>query len=145
MNNSVGNNPNEQLLLVGMLRVMYPHKNFSDGPYEGAASAVISAANTTPGQALILYNGLRELESRSFSSMDPVAATSYLKGIEDSPFFAIVKGSGLVALYNNHEVWKTLGYEGPSFDLGGYLNRGFNDLDWLPEPRITEFEEVNDQ
>ena len=145
MNNSVGNNPNEQLLLVRMLRVMYPHKNFSDGPYEGAASAVISAANTTPGQALILYNGLRELESRSFSSMDPVAATSYLKSIEDSPFFAIVKGSGLVALYNNHEVWKTLGYEGPSFDLGGYLNRGFNDLDWLPEPRITEFEEVNDQ
>ena len=21
---------------------------------------------------------------------------------------------------------------------GGYVNRGFNDLNWLPEPRITE-------
>lgn len=145
MNNSVSNTNNDQLLLVGMLRVMYPHKNFSDGPYEEAASAVISAANTTPGQALILYNGLRDLESGSFSNLDPAAATSYLKGIEDGPFFAVVKGSGLVALYNNHEVWETLGYEGPSFALGGYLNRGFNDLDWLPEPRITEFEEVNNQ
>lgn len=145
MNNSVWNTPNERLLLVRMLRVMYPHKNFSDGPYEEAAVAVINAANSTPGQALILYNGLRELETSSFSSLDPVAATSYLKGIEKSPFFAVVQGSGLVALYNSHEVWKMLGYEGPSFDLGGYLNRGFNDLDWLPEPRITEFEEENDQ
>jgi hypothetical protein len=33
-----------------------------------------------------------------------------------------------------------LGYEGPSFDKGGYLNRGFNDLDWLPDPRITELD-----
>ena len=31
-----------------------------------------------------------------------------------------------------------LGYEGTSFDKGGYVNRGFNDLDWLPEPRIEE-------
>jgi hypothetical protein len=27
-----------------------------------------------------------------------------------------------------------LGYEGRSFAKGGYLQRGFNDLDWLPEP-----------
>jgi len=145
LNNSVNNTPNEQLLLVRMLRVMFPHKNFSDGPYEEAAEAVINSANSTPGQALVLYNGLRELENSSFSTLDPVTATSYLKRIEKSPFFAVVQSSGLVALYNNHEVWKILGYEGPSFDLGGYINRGFNDLDWLPEPRITEYEEESDQ
>jgi hypothetical protein len=26
-----------------------------------------------------------------------------------------------------------LGYEGPSFERGGYLNRGAGDIDWLPE------------
>ena len=35
-----------------------------------------------------------------------------------------------------------LGYEGASFDKGGYINRGFNDLDWLPEPRIEEHPEL---
>ena len=79
MNNSVNNTPNEQLLLVRMLRVMFPHKNFSDGPYEEAAEAVINAANSTPGQALILYNGLRELENSSFSTLDLVAGTTYLE------------------------------------------------------------------
>jgi len=33
-------------------------------------------------------------------------------------------------------LWQVLGYQGPSFELGGYLNRGFNDLDWLPEPPL---------
>jgi hypothetical protein len=27
--------------------------------------------------------------------------------------------------------------EGPSFDKGGYLHRGFNDLDWLPDPEAA--------
>jgi len=31
-----------------------------------------------------------------------------------------------------------LGYEGPSFDKGGYINRGFDDLDWLPAALIEE-------
>ena len=44
----------------------------------------------------------------------------------------------MVTLYNDKEVWDILGYEGASYDKGGYINRGFNDLDWLPEPRIEE-------
>jgi hypothetical protein len=30
-------------------------------------------------------------------------------------------------------VWKVLGYEGPSAELGGYINRGFSDIDWLQD------------
>jgi len=45
----------------------------------------------------------------------------------------------VLTLYNLPEVWEALGYEGASFDKGGYLTRGFNDLDWLPEPRIEEY------
>jgi len=39
----------------------------------------------------------------------------------------------VVSLYNQHDVWTKLGYEGPSWEKGGYLERGFNDIDWLPE------------
>jgi hypothetical protein len=28
-------------------------------------------------------------------------------------------------------VWAKLGYQGPSAELGGYINRGFNDQDWM--------------
>ena len=36
-------------------------------------------------------------------------------------------------LYRNEEVLTFLGYQGSSIEYGGYLNRGFDDIDWLPE------------
>ena len=47
-----------------------------------------------------------------------------------------------MTLYSDPEVWELLGYEGPSFDKGGYIDRGFDDLDWLPDPRIEHLEEA---
>jgi hypothetical protein len=40
----------------------------------------------------------------------------------------------VVEIYSDPQTWKLLGYEGPSFAQGGYVKRGFNDLDWLPDP-----------
>lgn len=134
----VGASAEDRKLLTRMLRVMYPHARFPDDPYERTADAVVAAANKTPGQALTLDEGLKELRAKKFEGLDDAAATAHLKSIEGTSFFGQVRGTAVVALYNDHEVWKLLGYEGPSFDKGGYLKRGFNDLDWLPEPRITE-------
>ena len=37
----------------------------------------------------------------------------------------------VASLYNNPEVWPKFGYEGSSAEHGGYINRGFSDIDWL--------------
>ena len=60
--------------------------------------------------------------------------------VADGAFFKLVHATTVVALYDDHEVWELLGYEGPSFDKGGYLHRGFDDLDWLPDPRVEEYD-----
>ena len=39
----------------------------------------------------------------------------------------------MTTLYNDPQVWEKLGYEGPSAEQGGYLSRGFDDIDWLPK------------
>ncbi len=44
----------------------------------------------------------------------------------------------VVALYDHKEVHKIFGYQGASFDKGGYKDGEYNDLSWLPEPRIEE-------
>ena len=59
---------------------------------------------------------------------------SVLRSMEFTPFFAKVKSKTVVSLYNNPLVWRHFGYEGESFSKGGYINRGFNDLTWLPDP-----------
>jgi hypothetical protein len=38
-----------------------------------------------------------------------------------------------VSLYNQKEVWPKFGYEGSSAEHGGYIKRGFADIDWLPK------------
>jgi hypothetical protein len=44
-----------------------------------------------------------------------------------------VRGDLIVSLYNQKEVWPRFGYEGSSAEHGGYINRGFADIDWLPK------------
>ena len=39
----------------------------------------------------------------------------------------------VVSLYNQEELWPKFGYEGSSAEHGGYIKRGFNDIDWLPK------------
>ncbi|WP_157970531.1 hypothetical protein [Nakamurella deserti] len=123
--------------LVRLIRVAYPHPTFPDGPYERTARAVRDADS-----ADLIPAGLDALDAAAggdFTALDDDAATAAVTAIADTPFFKLVHSTTIVALYDDHEVWDLLGYEGASFDKGGYLHRGFDDLDWLPDPRIEEY------
>ncbi|GHC79045.1 hypothetical protein [Limoniibacter endophyticus] len=127
-------------LLVRMVRAMYPHKRFGDAPYERTANAIFKAAEASPAQKVAFASALYDLAAAGFADLDEEAAYNHLKSIESTAFFKLVRSTAVVTLYDDPEVWELLGYEGPSFDKGGYVNRGFNDLDWLPEPRIEEYQ-----
>ena len=49
----------------------------------------------------------------------------------DDPMFETMRSGLVVSLYNQQEVWPIFGYEGESFSKGGYIHRGFDDIDWL--------------
>ncbi|MFP5023379.1 hypothetical protein [Pseudonocardia phyllosphaerae] len=132
----------QQRTLVDVLRAAFPHDSFPTGPYERTAQAVVDAAATSPRLQSLLLQGLTDLDQQRevpFSRLEPDIAAVVLRGIADTPFFAQIVEISVVALYNDHEVWDVLGYEGPSFDKGGYIDRGFDDLDWLPDPRIESY------
>lgn len=127
--------------LVRMLKVMLPHESFPSGPYERTADAVLEAAAGDPRMQAQLLQGLHDLNvlrDVPFLDLSSEVALTVLRGIQGAPFFDSVLGVAVVKFYDDHETWDLLGYEGPSFDKGGYLNRGFNDLDWLPDPQIEE-------
>jgi len=58
--------------------------------------------------------------------------------VQHTAFFQLVRLMTVVFTYSDREVWTVLGCEGESSDKGGYVDRGFNDLDWLPDPRIEQ-------
>ncbi|WP_339114874.1 hypothetical protein [Thioclava sp. GXIMD2076] len=136
----LGRHESSRIILMRMLRVMFPHPSFSDAPYERCAKALIDDARQTPGQKISFAAALDNLADEGFADLGDDAALTYLRGIEKTGFFQLVRAKAVVTLYDDEEVWQALGYEGASFDQGGYIHRGFNDLDWLPEPRIEEYD-----
>ena len=135
--------PESRAGLVRLLRAAYPHTRFPDGPYERTADEIISQLDASLWHRLALAQGLQSLDAAaggSFTDLDDDAALALLRTIEDAEFFRFVRGVAVVTLYNDHEVWGLLGYEGSSYEHGGYLERGFDDLQWLPTARIEEYD-----
>ncbi|MNN60848.1 hypothetical protein D3C81_1760550 [compost metagenome] len=54
-----------------------------------------------------------------------------LREIETTPFFRETRSALMFGLYDNKTLFPLFGYEGSSVEKGGYIARGFNDLDWL--------------
>jgi hypothetical protein len=133
--------PDDRSDLTALARALYPHNGLSAAPYERTTTIVINAAATDPALYRLLQDGLTELRTAGASG---IAATptpglqEMLTERETTPFFDALRRLVAFHLYDDREVWEFVGYPGAAFELGGYLNRGFNDLDWLPEPRIEE-------
>lgn len=111
-------------------RVMFPHDMLPDEAYAKVVNALAGEAGT-------VEQGVAALDaSTPFVELDPDAQLAALQAAEGTDYFELVKSTAVVELYDNPLVWKAFGYEGPSAHLGGYIDRGFDDLDWLPDPPI---------
>lgn len=124
----------EMATLLQMARDIYPHDRVGDRFY-----AIAVKGYDTEDHKAAVAEGIAALDAAArdagFDSYldagwedDRVAI---LKSIEDSPFFQTVRGGLVTGLYNQKEIWPIFGYEGESYSQGGYINRGFNDIDWL--------------
>jgi hypothetical protein len=125
----------ETATLLAVCRRVFPHDALPDAPYERWAGELEARARDEAEFASLLHEGLASLDAdgRRFVELAPDDQLERLRAIESTTFFGGVRASGVVGLYDNPEVWDALGWEGASFDEGGYLHRGFNDLDWLPD------------
>ena len=121
--------------IAAAARIMYPHDALPDGVYARVGERLAEAARGDPGAARTIEDGVSALNGdRPFAGLAADEQLKALKEIEDSAFFELVRSAAVVEVYSDERTWQLVGYEGPSFDKGGYLDRGFNDLDWLPDP-----------
>lgn len=130
-------------ILIRVIRVAFPHDSFPDGPYERTADTIMAAAAESTWFRVALTQGLltlSHLAGGDFRELDEEAATSVLRRIESTEFFGFIRRTTVLNLYDNADVWDALGYEGSSFEKGGYINRGFDDLAWLPDPRVETYD-----
>jgi hypothetical protein len=123
--------------LLKALRVIYPHDSLSDQYYAVVVAALDQDAKANGETAALLKDGIAGLDQAQgipFAELSEGNQLSTLEAIQDSAFFQAIRGKAVVALYNNPLLWRAFGYEGASFEHGGYIERGFDDLGWLPDP-----------
>ena len=126
--------PEQMATLLQMARDIYPHDHVADELYAvavkgydaeaskemvAAGVAELDAAAVAQGHASYLAAGWEE------------ERVAILKAVEGGAFFGTVRAGLVTGLYNQKAVWPLFGYEGESFSQGGYINRGFDDINWL--------------
>lgn len=127
--------------LVKVARDIYPHDFLVDSYYITAVKPWDGKAAKDPAVKSLLEDGVRRLDQDARDKHKLAYAqvpweadrVVLLQGIEQTDFFKQLRSDLVVSLYNQEEVWPKFGYEGSSAEHGGYIKRGFNDIDWLPK------------
>jgi hypothetical protein len=123
--------------LLMMARTLFPHDFLGDSYYMNVVNSIDGKAAGDAKAKAMVQSGVATLDSYGgkFAQMDEHSRTSVLQSVEKTKadFFGMVYGETVGGLYGNQEIWKILGFEGSSTEKGGYINRGFNDINWLPK------------
>jgi hypothetical protein len=133
--------PSTLKTLVKVARDIYPHDFLVDRYYITAIRPWDGKAAKDPAVKALLEDGVRRLDQDAHDRHKTGYAAvpweadrvALLQGIEPTEFFQKIRSDLVVSLYNQEELWPKFGYEGSSAEHGGYIKRGFNDIDWLPK------------
>ena len=125
--------------LVKLARDIYPHERLADRFYAVAVKGYDGKSAADAATAAQFETGVAALDAAAKAAHGvPYAEVGWeadrvalLRPIEDGAFFQAIRSDLVVSLYNQKEVWPLFGYEGESASKGGYVNRGFDDIQWL--------------
>jgi hypothetical protein len=92
--------------------------------------------NLLETNSTVIAEGLTQLRAASNSlpwkELDEFRRVAILAAMQDSAFFASVRAATIEVLYRSPELFALIGYGGSAIEQGGYLNRGFDEINWLP-------------
>ncbi|MEJ1159823.1 gluconate 2-dehydrogenase subunit 3 family protein [Prosthecomicrobium sp. N25] len=128
--------PETMRTLIQLARDIYPHDKVADRFYAIAVKGHDAKGGKDPAHRALIEDGIAALDKAAgpggyLGRGWEAERVALLRKIEDTPFFQAVRGDLVVSLYNQQEIWPIFGYEGESYSKGGYIRRGFDDIDWL--------------
>jgi hypothetical protein len=119
--------------MLAVARQLFPHDNLGDEYYWVVVELIDKDMASSPELATRIRDGLAQLDQTAggdFVALDADKQVEVMKKMEGTPFFSDMLNKTQLYLYNNKAVWPKFGYEGSSWEQGGYINRGFNDATW---------------
>lgn len=123
--------------LTRLARLLFPHGALPDSVYDDVVASALAITAENPEARDLLLSAERVLDAQvaggDWYEADEEAQLAAMKAVQDEAFFPAARNLFMFTLYTHEACWKALGYPGSSKEYGGYLERGFDDIDWLPE------------
>jgi len=119
--------------MLAMARQLFPHDKLGDEYYWVVIESIDKDMAGSPELTTRVRDGLVQLNQAAGGDFVAAAADKQIeamKKLENTPFFSDILNKTQFYFYNNKAVWPKLGYEGSSWEKGGYIDRGFNDVMW---------------
>ena len=123
-------------VMVKLARRLFPHEGMADAVYSEVVGQVLATIASNPATAGLIDGATQVLDSAASGSwidLGEAEQLEVLRATENDPTVAGLRETVRFVFYENERVWKHIDYPGSSKEYGGYINRGFNDIDWLPE------------
>jgi len=129
-------NDREARILSVLTRALYPHRELDDRYYLQVVEHLDTQAAASAELLGLIRTGIATLDETAGGSWVDASLDrklQILEALQTEEFFGAIQNLTIDVLYRNQEVLARLGYQGSSIEFGGYLQRGFDDIDWLPE------------
>lgn len=118
-------------ILASVAYDLFPFPALAPELYIKAAEALLAL------NAPVVVEGLLQLRNASgttaWMDLPEAQRIEVLTALEDSPFFTVARATTIAVLFRDQAVFDLVGYGGSAIEQGGYLNRGFEQITWLPE------------
>jgi len=118
-------------LLAGIAYDLFPFDDLDPMLYVTIAQRMLDLDSPAVTEALAMLqenNG-----STPWLELDETQRVELLSMLEQGAFFTTMRATAIEVLFRDPEVFALLGYGGSAIEQGGYINRGFADITWLPE------------
>lgn len=119
-------------VLASIAYELFPHQSLSPELYLNVADNVLALNDAVVDDGLIQVRSQLSAE-RNWLALSETEKINILTAMQNSAFFTLMRTNTVAVLYQQPEVFEMVGYGGSAVEFGGYVNRGFDDISWLPE------------
>lgn len=122
--------------LTRMARLLFPHDAIADAVYAEVIDSILTDAADDASMLGLLneaVSALNNAQGGDWFEASEDRQIAAMQAVEGEAFFAAILGNVQARFYNHPKVWEYMKYPGSSVEFGGYIDRGFDDIDWLPE------------
>jgi hypothetical protein len=111
----------------------YPHPKLGGALYGVFAERYLSGLDDAGRAAIAAFIARLDADAGGPWASQPVARRDkILAAHAGDPAYAGFLWRMAEILYRDPKVWALIGFDGSALERGGWLNGGFDDIDWLP-------------